>query len=76
MGKNILIVDDEESIRFTFENFLTEAGYDVATASHYDQALERLKDHDFDLLFVDIVMGGKTGIDLLRTVKQKTPMPR
>ena len=71
MGKNILIVDDEESIRFTFKDFLTEAGYDVATASHYDQALERLKDTDFDLLFVDIVMGGKTGIDLLRTVKQK-----
>ncbi|BBO68301.1 sigma-54-dependent Fis family transcriptional regulator [Desulfosarcina alkanivorans] len=73
MNKKILVVDDEESIRFTFENFLTEAGYRVATASSYDQALDCLDGSDFDLIFVDIIMEGQTGIELLRTVKDKNP---
>lgn len=73
MSKNILIVDDEESIRFTFEDFLTEDGYTVSTAASYDEAIDLLKEADFDLLFVDIIMDGKTGIDLLREVRQKIP---
>jgi PAS domain S-box-containing protein len=73
MNKSILVVDDEESIRFTFENFLTEEGYTVATAASYDEALGLLVDTEFDLFFVDIVMGGKSGIDLLREVKRGNP---
>jgi two-component system, NtrC family, response regulator HydG len=73
MRKNILVVDDEESIRFTFEDFLTGDGYAVSTAASYEDALGLLDDTDFDLLFVDIIMGGKTGIDLLREVKRKNP---
>jgi PAS domain S-box-containing protein len=67
----ILVVDDEESIRFTFENFLSDIGHEVATAKDYDEALDRLHDSDFDLIFMDIVLGGKTGIDLLKEVKKR-----
>lgn len=73
MNQTILVVDDEESIRFTFEDFLTAEGYAVATATNYEDALGFLDDTDFDLLFVDIVMGGKSGIDLLREVKGRNP---
>jgi two-component system, NtrC family, response regulator HydG len=71
MNKRILVVDDEESIRIPFEDFLTEAGYEVATAGNYDEALSVLEKMDFDLFFIDIIMDGKTGLDLLGTIKKK-----
>ncbi len=65
----ILIVDDEESIRFTFESFLSDEGHEVDTARDYNHALEILSAKEFDLIFMDIVLGGKTGIDLLKEIK-------
>jgi PAS domain S-box-containing protein len=67
----ILIVDDEESIRYTFNSFLSDEGHDVDTAEGYDTALEKIAKNDFDLIFMDIVLGGKTGIDLLQEVREQ-----
>jgi two-component system response regulator HydG len=67
----ILVVDDEESIRFTFESFLSDAGYDVATASDFNSAVERLDESEFDLIFADIILGGRTGIDVTRVVRDR-----
>jgi len=69
----VLVVDDEESIRFTFRNFLEEEGYRVATAIDYDSALQLLPDHSFGVAFVDIVLGGRTGVELLAELKQQSP---
>lgn len=65
----ILIVDDEESIRFTFDSFLSDEGHKVTTAGEYNAALEIISRDKFDLIFMDIVLGGKTGIDLLKEVR-------
>jgi len=65
----ILVVDDEESIRFTFDSFLSDEGHEVATAGEYDEALDMISRNEFDLIFMDIVLGGKTGIDLLKEVR-------
>jgi len=73
MKPEILIVDDEESIRYTFSVFLSEKGYAVTTASNYDEATSLLQETDFDLMYVDIVMEGKSGIDLLKTVRETRP---
>jgi two-component system response regulator HydG len=73
MAKEILVVDDEESIRYTFNIFLSEEGYQVSCAENYDEAVACLNKTDFDLIFVDIVMVGKTGIDLLKVIRQKKP---
>ncbi len=74
----ILIVDDEESLRLTFKMFLSRDGYGpVSVASSYDEAMELLEEHRFDLIVSDIVMEGSSGIDLLRHVKElglKCPM--
>src|SRR3990172_315473 len=70
MTASILIVDDEKSIRITFESFLAAAGYQVATAANYDDALNRIKAAPPDVIFADILLGGKTGIDLLEKVKK------
>lgn len=65
----ILVVDDEESIRLTFEVFLSEAGYDVETASNYEEAVEVMEGTDFDLIFLDIILRRRSGIDLLREIR-------
>ena len=73
----ILVIDDEESIRFTFESFLTEEGYAVETAGNYDEALARIEETGFDLIFADILLGGRSGIDVLREIRrrgQKVPV--
>jgi two-component system response regulator HydG len=67
----ILVVDDEESIRFTFESFLADAGYEVAVAADFSSALVRLDESDFDLIFADIILGGRTGIDVMRVVRDR-----
>ena len=69
----ILVVDDEESIRFTFQKFLQRDGYEVETAVDYDDAMRALAESAFDLLYADIILGGQTGVDLLRDVKQTHP---
>lgn len=72
----ILIVDDEESIRYTFKSFLADEGHEVVSAPDYDAALDRIRKDSFDLIFMDIVLGGKSGIDLLgQTKRAQTPCP-
>jgi PAS domain S-box-containing protein len=67
--RKILVVDDEESIRFTFSHFLKEAGYDVVTASDLKSARKILFHTQLDLIFIDVVLGGESGMDLLKQVK-------
>lgn len=67
----ILVIDDEESLRNTFQFFLQNEGYSpVVTASTYEEALNEINDRHFDLIISDIVLGGSTGIDLLRRVRE------
>jgi len=66
----ILIVDDEASIRLTFEMFLTREGYGpVSTASTFDEAVEAIQEQTFDLIISDIVLEEKKGTDLLHKIR-------
>jgi len=67
----ILIVDDEESLRLTFEMLLKRAGYaSVTGVSSFDEALAAVEQENFDLIISDIVLQGASGIDLLRQIKE------
>jgi two-component system, NtrC family, response regulator HydG len=66
----ILIVDDEENIRYTFREFLVREGYEVSTAEDVPSALKALGREPFDLAFVDILMGSRSGIEILQEVKK------
>ncbi|EKD36558.1 MAG: sensory box protein/sigma-54 dependent DNA-binding response regulator [uncultured bacterium] len=68
---HILIVDDEESIRITFEMFLKREGYGkIITAATFEEALFVINEERFDLIISDIVLEGASGTDLLRHVRQ------
>ena len=73
MNEKILVVDDEESIRYTFQIFLEDEGFHVTTADGYDAALTQVKATDFDLIFLDIILDGQSGIDLLRSIRKYRP---
>ena len=67
----ILIVDDEESIRQTFEIFLTTEGYQfVKTVATFAQAMEAMGQIEYDLIISDIVLIGPGGTDLLREIRK------
>ena len=73
MQPHILIVDDEESIRYTFESFLAEEGYTVFSAADCDQGVALLREKDIDLVFADIILPGRSGIDLLKAATEIAP---
>ena len=73
MNEKVLVVDDEESIRYTFQMFLEDEGYQVTTAENYEVALEHIQASEFDLVFIDIILEGRSGIDLLRAFREHRP---
>ncbi|MEA2114070.1 MAG: sigma-54-dependent Fis family transcriptional regulator [Thermodesulfobacteriota bacterium] len=67
----ILIVDDEVSIRLSFEMILVREGYGpITTASTLEEALAAIKEHKFDLIISDIVLGEERGTDLLFKIRE------
>jgi PAS domain S-box-containing protein len=71
MSARVLVIDDEESIRYTFKRFLRAAGYIVVTAESCSQALALIDETEFDLIFADIILEDRTGIDFLREIKAR-----
>lgn len=62
---NILLVDDDESLRKAYSGFLTQEGHVVATASSVPEALEYLAANTPDLLLIDMLMPKMNGVELL-----------
>lgn len=70
---NILVIDDEESIRFTFESFLRDEGYSVSTAAGCSEAILYMSQQEFDLIIADLFLQYESGLDILEQVKQQNP---
>lgn len=69
----VLVADDDESIRGILTQVLEEGGYGVTAAASGEEALEKFRKDPFPLLITDIRMGGMNGIDLLKSVRQIHP---
>ncbi len=70
---NILIADDEEMIRELIHITLAKEGFTCHQAANAEEGLEIIKNQQLDLALLDIMMPGRSGIDLLRDIKQATP---
>ena len=69
-----LVVDDEETIRFFLKETLQRAGHTVVTASSGEEALDRLRETPFDLIMLDLRLGGRVdGLRVLEAVKWRWP---
>jgi two-component system response regulator AtoC len=69
----ILVVDDEAIIRDSLHDWLGDAGYQVSTAEDGSQALQIIQEEKPSVAFVDLVMPGMDGLELLRRAKEISP---
>jgi two-component system response regulator len=68
--KKILVVDDEQNIRFLLKEELTDEGYDVITADSGEIALKMIEEKKPDLVTLDIKMPGEDGLSILRKIRE------
>ena len=66
MSINILVIDDEEVIRKSFILALDSTGYNVETAESGEKGIERARETNFALIFLDLRMPGLDGVETLR----------
>jgi len=71
--RSILVVDDEENFLTLLQWFLTQRGYQVATASSAEQALSLVGGRVFDVALLDIRLGSGDGLALLEELTQRLP---
>ncbi len=69
----ILVVDDQKGVRYSFKKILGEAGYEVATASSGEEAIELTAKSEPDLIFMDVKMPGMDGLETLKRLKEMNP---
>ncbi len=70
---NLLIVDDELSVRDSLAKWFREEGFEIGSAENASEALSRLADHRWDVALVDIKMRGTDGIELQRRMHEIDP---
>ena len=68
---SVLVVDDEKNIRETLKDVLEDEGYEVHLAQDGKNALEVLKNRQFDVMLLDLWLPEIGGMDVLKTVKEK-----
>lgn len=71
--QSILLVDDEEGIRFTLGTLLNKEGYSVDSVADISGAKALLMLSSYDLAFIDITLADESGIDLLREIRTTAP---
>ena len=72
---HILVVDDDEGIRSLVKKYLNEKKYLVTTADNAENAYEKIKIIKFDLIILDIMMPGKSGLDFLKDYRENINTP-
>jgi two-component system phosphate regulon response regulator OmpR len=72
---HLLVVDDDGRIRTLLQRFLSGKGYRVTTASSAAEARIKLDQLAFDLLVLDVMMPGESGLDLARAVRARSAVP-
>lgn len=69
----VLVVDDEEIILTFFCDLLGQRGYDIILARNGQEAIEKIKEEEFDVAFIDAIMPVIDGLEVLRMIKKIRP---
>jgi CheY-like chemotaxis protein len=72
-GQRVLLVEDNDDVRQLAEHLLEELQYRVVSAASADEALELLEAEAVDLIFSDVVMPGRSGVELARIARNRMP---
>ena len=72
---HILVVDDDDGIRSLVKKYLNENNFLISTANSAEDAAEKIKIVKFDLIILDIMMPGKSGLEFIEENKKKIDTP-
>ncbi len=72
---HILVVDDDRRLRDLLQRFLTDSGFRVTTAGSAAEARDRLTSLRFDLLVLDVMMPGESGLSLTASLRETSNVP-
>ncbi len=72
---HLLVVDDDDRLRELLQKFLTDQGFMVTAASSAEEARSKLASLSFDLLILDIMMPGESGLELTKSLREKDDVP-
>ncbi len=72
---HLLVVDDDTRIRSLLQQYLGENGFRVTIAGDAAEARRKLAGLDFDLIVLDVMMPGETGVDLTKALRQEKEVP-
>ena len=75
MADHILVVEDEARIRDIIRDYFTAHGLDCDLARDGEEALDLLRDHDYDAMLLDVLMPNLDGFSVCRVVRAKSRMP-
>ncbi len=70
MGKKILVIDDEKLVVESLKKLLKREGYEVNIAKNGAEAMEQIKESDFDLIVSDIRMPDINGIEIVKKIRE------
>ena len=73
---SVLLVEDDQSIQNMYALALKNEGFEVTTAPSGAEALVRVEERPFDIILLDMLMNGMSGLDFLRTYDVRTKAPQ
>lgn len=74
--KDVLIIDDDDSVRAALKRVLERAGHSVRTAESGADGLRELRDRCADVVITDIIMPGQHGVDAIKAIAKEFPRAR
>jgi DNA-binding response OmpR family regulator len=69
----ILVVDDDNEMRDNIMEVLADEDFEIFSAEHGENALEQVKNNSFDLVLLDLLMPGISGMEVLPLIKRESP---
>ena len=75
LAARVLLVEDDEALRFTIAHNLKREGYVVSTAARGDDALKAAREHSPDLIVLDLMLPGVDGLQVCRILRRTSAVP-
>ena len=72
---HVLVVDDDRRLRSLLKDYLSENGFLVSASESAGEARAKMEYFDFDILVVDVMMEGETGIEFMQTLRSCDDIP-
>ena len=72
---HILLADDDHELAALLRDFLAREGFDASIAHDADSAIAEARAHDFDAIVLDVMLPGRSGLDVLRELRRESATP-